>query len=177
MTDNRVVWDSGPSLLKIWRFWVLNLLTISVETPWASLTTLLPWQGAVLNDGPCYHELYVCFHLFFLNMVSFFSFEDNFAERAVISWAEQWHHTQSTQSFCQVSRWSHCRLVFTEPHRLKLFLMKSPCVRADLKEIEFPLTIKALKVQVTTIWQNAFEISKLDFKAHLSNFNTALFYF
>jgi hypothetical protein len=55
--------------------------------------------------------------------------------------------------------------------------MKSPCVRAGLKEIEFPLTIKALKVQVTTIWQNAFEISQLNVEAYLSNFNKALFYF
>lgn len=40
-----------------------------------------------------------------------------------------------------------------------------------------PSDIKALKVQVTTIWQNAFEISKLDFEAHLGNFNKVLFYF
>ena len=95
-----------------------------------------------------FSKFQVCFHLFFLN-VFFSPFEDNHAQHVVISLAQQWRHTQSTQPCCQVSRWSNCQLVFKNPHQLELFLMMSPCIGAEVQKIGFPLTFRAQKCAIS----------------------------
>lgn len=95
-----------------------------------------------------FSKFQVCFHLFFLRN-AFFPFEDSHLQHGVISLAPQWRHTQSTWPWCQVSWWSNCQLVFKSPHQLKLFLMMSPCSRAGVQKIGFPLTFRAPKCTIS----------------------------
>ena len=102
-----------------------------------------------------------------------FSFEDNLAQH-VASLAQQSCHTQSTQPCSQVSWWSHCWLVFKNPHQLKLFLMMSLCIRAGVQKKGVPLTFGTQKHTTGYFLANALGDK---YEVHLNNSIKVLFNF
>lgn len=103
-------------------------MVLFVEVPRTNYAILFSYMVFLKNmilDIFVYFQISNIFSTIFKKYVHFFFFEDNLAQHVVISLNQQWRHTQSIQSYCQVSWWSNCLLVFKNPNQLKLFLMMS----------------------------------------------------